>query len=61
MYLTIKFEGGLADQHKIPAYDGTKSLEGMTRSILIISNFLVEGRVRRREFGAVPLAFNIVA
>jgi hypothetical protein len=61
MYLTIKFEGGLADQHKIPAYDGTKSLEGMTRSILIISNFLVEGRVRRREFGAVPLTFNIVA
>ncbi|MDQ0134014.1 putative transcriptional regulator [Neorhizobium galegae] len=61
MYLTVKFEGGLAEQHKIPAYDGTKSLEGLTRSILIVSNFLVEGRVRRREFGNVPLTFNLVA
>ena len=61
MLLEVKFEGGLADQHKIPAYEGTKSLEGISRSILIVSNFLVEGRVRRREFGQVPLTFNMIA
>lgn len=61
MLIEAKFEGGLADQHKIPAYDGAKSLEGITRSILIIANFLVEGRVRRRDFGQVPLSFNMVA
>lgn len=61
MLLEVKFEGGLAEQHKIPAYDGTKSLEGLTRSILIVTNFIVEGRVRRREFGQVPLTFNLLA
>jgi hypothetical protein len=59
--LEVKFEGGLADQHKIPAYDGAKSLEGLTRSVLIVTNYLVEGRVRRREFGRTPLIFNLVA
>lgn len=61
MLLGIRFEGGLADEHKIPAYEGTKSLEGLTRSILIVSNYLVEGRVRRREFERTPLTFNLVA
>lgn len=61
MLLNIKFEGGLADEHKIPAYEGTKSLEGLSRSILIVSNYLVEGRVRRKDFGRVPLTFNLVA
>jgi len=59
--LDVNFSGGLADAHRLPAYDGAKSLEGITRSLLIISNFLVEGRVRHREFGRVPLTFNIVA
>lgn len=61
MFLEIKFEGGLADEHRIPAYEGAKSLEGVSRSILIVSNYLVEGRVRRKEFGRVPLTFNLVA
>lgn len=61
MQIGIKFEGGLADQHKIPAYDGAKSIEGLSRSILIVSNYLVEGKVRRRNFGTVPLDFNIIA
>ncbi|MBB4288810.1 hypothetical protein GGE16_000826 [Rhizobium leguminosarum] len=61
MLLEVKFEGGLAEQHKIPAYEGTKSLEGLTRSMLIVANFLVEGRVRRKEFGRIPLTFNLLA
>ena len=61
MLLEVEFQGGLADLHRLPAYDGTKSLEGVTRSILIITNYLVEGRVRRKDFGSVPLKFDLVA
>lgn len=61
MLIDVSFSGGLADAHRLPAYDGAKSLEGITRSLLIVTNFLVEGRVRHREFGKVPLTFNIVA
>ncbi|OAE47858.1 hypothetical protein [Agrobacterium tumefaciens] len=61
MFINVNFSGGLADAHRLPAYDGAKSLEGITRSLLIVTNFLVEGRVRHREFGRVPLTFNIVA
>jgi hypothetical protein len=61
MLVSVNFTGGLADAHKLPAYDGSKSLEGLSRSLLIITNYLVEGRVRHREFGRVPITFNIVA
>ncbi|WP_421406888.1 hypothetical protein [Agrobacterium tumefaciens] len=61
MLIDVNFSGGLADAHRLPAYDGAKSLEGITRSLLIVTNFLVEGRVRHRDFGRVPLTFNIVA
>ncbi|MGR6429396.1 DUF7946 domain-containing protein [Rhizobium sp. PAMB 3174] len=61
MLIEVKFEGGLAEEHKIPAYEGTKSLEGLTRSLLIVFNYLVEGRVRRKEFGRAPLTFNLIA
>jgi hypothetical protein len=45
----IKFEGGLADAHKLPAYNAAQSLAGMTRSILIPVAYLEEGKVRRRN------------
>ncbi|NGO53493.1 hypothetical protein [Allomesorhizobium camelthorni] len=61
MLLDVKFEGNLADLHKLPAYDGTQSLVGITRTILIVANYIVEGKVRRREFGNVPLTFNLIA
>ncbi|WP_186399025.1 hypothetical protein [Stappia sp. P2PMeth1] len=61
MIFEVKFEGGLAEFHKIPAYDGTKSLEGLTRSLMIVSTYLVEGRVRRKNFGQVPLHFHLTA
>lgn len=62
MELDVRFGGGLAGrENKIPAYDGMISLQGITRSVLIISNYVVEGRVRRRDFGQVPLQFNLLA
>lgn len=61
MHLEVKFEGDLADRHVLPAYDGIQSLYGITRSVLIVANYLSEGKVRRRDFGKVPLTFNLVS
>lgn len=61
MRFKIKFEGDLADQHRIPAYEGTKSLDGLNRSILMVSSYLVIGKVRQREFDRLPIEFNLVA
>ncbi|MBC6718687.1 hypothetical protein H9Q09_21120 [Aurantimonas sp. DM33-3] len=57
----VKFEGDLADSHRIPAYDGTSSLHGITRSILIPANYLVEGRVRKRRFEPTDMQLNVIA
>lgn len=61
MQLEIKFQGGLADEHKIPAYEGVQSLEGISRSILIVSSYLIQGRVRRKNFDRVPVTFNLIS
>lgn len=55
--LTAKFQGGLAEQHRLPAYEASKSLYGVSRSLLITLNYLSEGRVRRRDFS--PQAFHL--
>lgn len=44
--LTIKFTGDQADQNRIPAVYGMQSLEGLNRSITIVSHYLVEEKVR---------------
>jgi hypothetical protein len=59
--LTAKFVGGLATQHKLPAYEATQSLYGIARSALIATNYLAEGRVRRREFSPDNFQLNIIA
>lgn len=59
--LIAKFSGGLASQHKLPAYEATQSLYGIARSALIATNYLAEGRVRRREFSPHSFQLNIVA
>jgi hypothetical protein len=48
MEINIKFSGGDADQHRIPAHDGSVALEGLSRSIILISHFLIEGKIRKR-------------
>ncbi|MFX5146028.1 hypothetical protein ABTC84_19675, partial [Acinetobacter baumannii] len=47
--LIIKFDGGLAEAHKLPAYNAAQSLVGITRSILIPAAYLEDGRVRYRN------------
>lgn len=59
--LIAKFTGRLADEHKLPAYEAVQSLYGLSRSLLIITNYLAEGRVRRRDFKPTGFELNIVA
>jgi len=49
--LIVKFEGGLADAHKLPAYNAAKYLVGLTRSILIPSAYLEDKKVHHRNIG----------
>lgn len=44
----LKFTGDVADQHQIPAYEGSQTLEGVGRSILLIGHYLAEGHIRKR-------------
>jgi hypothetical protein len=61
LLFTVKFTGDAADEHRLPAYDGTQSLHGITRSILIPANYLVEGRVRQRRFEFDDLQLDLIA
>lgn len=46
---TAKFDGGYAKEHKVPAYKAVQALMGLSRSIIIPSHYLLEGRVRHRS------------
>jgi len=47
--IRISFRGDMAEEHVLPAYEATQSLEGITRSIILIGNYLAEGKVRKRQ------------
>jgi hypothetical protein len=62
--LTVSFQGGLADAHRLPAYAASQSLYGISRSLLVVTNYLGEGKVRHRKFdetGAHGFEINLVA
>jgi len=56
-----KFEGGMADEHRLPAYEATQSLYGITRSLILITNYLDEGRVRHKNFVGSSFQLNMIA
>lgn len=56
-----KFTGDAADEHRLPAYEAVQSLYGISRSLLIVTNYLAEGRVRRKDFSPISFELNIVA
>ncbi len=58
--VVAKFTGEDADRHRLPAYEAVQSLYGISRSLLIVTNYLVEGRVRRKDFSLTGFEFNIV-
>ncbi|HEY1942648.1 MAG TPA: hypothetical protein VGH40_11050 [Roseiarcus sp.] len=59
--LVAKFDGQASEQHKLPAYEAVQSLYGIARSVLIITNYVAEGRVRRKEFNPEGFELNIIA
>ena len=48
--IVAKFEGRLADAHRLPAYEATESMFGIAKAITMSGNYLFENRVRRRKF-----------
>lgn len=59
--IVAAFDGDLASEHKLPANEASQSIYGITRSILIPTNYLFEGRVRRRRFDPHHFQVNIIA
>ncbi len=56
-----RFEGDLADQHRLPAYPASQSLYGISRSLIIPVNYLFERKVRRKNFRTEAYRIEIVA
>lgn len=48
MRIVAKFEGDVADRHLLPAYEGAQSIEGIARTITLVSHYAVTGEVRKR-------------
>jgi hypothetical protein len=46
--IRVSFRGDMADQHSLPAYEAAQSIEGITRSLVLIGNYLAEGKVRKK-------------
>lgn len=46
--LKIRYEGGLADQNALPAYDGATSIDGITRAVHIALHAYMTGEVTTR-------------
>lgn len=59
--LQVTFTGDDADNHRLPAYNATESLDGIARTTLIVVNYLAEGKVRHRDYKYSEYEFDIVA
>jgi hypothetical protein len=46
--IVLKFEGEVADQHQLPAYEGGQAIEGIARGLVLIGHYLVTGEIRKR-------------
>ncbi len=46
--LVAKFTGEDADQHRLPAYEGAQSLQGIARGLVLISHYVATGTIRKR-------------
>lgn len=44
----LKFEGGDAKQHELPAYDGYMALAGFARSLVVITHYIETAKIRQR-------------
>lgn len=58
--LVIKFKGGMAEKHKLPAYAAGQTLVGLTRSVMIPMAYLAEGKVRHRKIANEAYQLNLI-
>lgn len=42
------FTGDEAVRNQLPAYEGSKSIQGVARSLVLVSHYLATGEVRQR-------------
>lgn len=48
MEIIAKFDGGDAESHLLPAFEGSQSIEGIARTITLVAHYMVTGEVRKR-------------
>jgi len=46
--LSAKFDGDEAEYHRIPAYEGSQSIQGISRGLVLVSHYLATGVVRHK-------------
>lgn len=46
--ITTRFQEGDATRHRVPAYEGTQSLQGVSRGLVLVSHYVSTGAVRHR-------------
>lgn len=61
MLIEFSFEGDLADEHALPAYLGTQSIEGLSRTLSLITHYAVTGTIRHRYPFSDDFRLDIIA
>ena len=46
--LVARFTGDEAEKHRVPAHEGSQSLYGISRGIVLINHFISEGEIKKR-------------
>lgn len=59
--ITLHFEGGDADEHRLPSLTAANALYGMSRSLLISTNFFSDGTVKSKSFSQERFRVDLVA
>lgn len=59
--LTVKFSGMDADLHRLPAFDAAESIDGIAKSLLVPVNYLIERKVRHKNFQFEGFRIDLVA
>ena len=61
MDIDVIFGGEMADQHELPGLNGAISIEGLARSLTLVSHYAVTGKIRHRYPFSDDFSLNLVA
>jgi hypothetical protein len=53
---SVKYEGLYADRNMLPAHDGALSIQGIARSLTLVTTYLATGKVKKRAPFDSPIA-----